>query len=43
MMREIRDRHRKEYEKNENLREQRLAEILKKYAHKIKGNVSVNI
>ena len=36
MMREIRDKHHAEYEKNPELREQRLAEIRKKYAGKIK-------
>jgi hypothetical protein len=43
MMCEIRERHRKEYDKNENLREQRLAEIRKKYAHKIKERAGVDI
>jgi|WetSurMetagenome_2_1015567.scaffolds.fasta_scaffold1315895_2 hypothetical protein len=36
MMREIRDKHSKEYESNPELREQRLAAIRKKYANKIK-------
>ena len=36
MMREIRDKHHAEYEKDPELREQRLAEIRKKYAGKIK-------
>lgn len=43
MMREIREMHRKEYEKNENLREQRLAEIRAKYARKIKASASLTV
>lgn len=37
MMREIRDKHQKEYEANPELREQRLLEIRKEYANKIKN------
>ena len=37
MMREIRDKHHAEYEKNPALREARLAAIRKKYAKKIKS------
>jgi len=36
MMRDIRNKHHAEYESNPQLREQRLAEIRKKYAKKIK-------
>jgi hypothetical protein len=39
MMREIRDKHQKEYEINPKLREQRLAAIREKYTHKIKVQV----
>jgi len=35
MMRDIRDKHHKEYELNPELREKRLAAIHKKFAHKI--------
>lgn len=38
MMREIRDKHHKEYELNPELREIRLAMIRKKYAHVIKNS-----
>ena len=37
MMREIRDKHHKAYSKNPQLREERLAEIRKRYAAKIKN------
>ena len=37
MMREIREKHHKEYENNPELRERRLSEIRKKYASKIKN------
>jgi hypothetical protein len=37
MMREIRDKHHEEYESNPKLREDRLAVIRKKYAHRIKN------
>lgn len=35
MMRDIREKHQKEYESNPELREKRLMLIRKKYAHKI--------
>jgi hypothetical protein len=38
MMRDIRNKHREEYEKNPELREKRLAEIRKKYFFRIKNN-----
>jgi hypothetical protein len=38
MMRDIRDKHHREYEINPELREKRLLEIRKKYASKIVGN-----
>jgi hypothetical protein len=38
MMRDIRDKHHKEYETNPGLREQRLLEIRKRYAFKIAKN-----
>jgi len=37
MMREIREKHHREYEENPELREKRLSEIRKKYAFKIKN------
>ncbi len=37
MMRDIRDKRHSEYEKNPQLREERLAAIRKKYAEKIKN------
>lgn len=41
MMRDIRDKHHKEYEINPELREKRLEEIRVKYSHKIsdKGKI----
>jgi hypothetical protein len=36
MMRDIRNKHHEEYEKNPKLRERRLAEIRKKYSSRIK-------
>jgi len=39
MMRDIRSKHHEEYEKNPEIREQRLAEIRKKYSNKIKNKV----
>ena len=38
MMRDIRNKHREEYEKNPELREKRLAEIRKRYFSEIKNN-----
>jgi hypothetical protein len=38
MMRDIRDKHHKEYEANPELREKRLLEIRKRYALKIAKN-----
>jgi hypothetical protein len=38
MMRDIRDKHHREYETNPELREKRLLEIRKKYALKISKN-----
>ena len=37
MMRDIRNKHHEEYEKNPGLREKRLAEIRKKYSARIKN------
>jgi len=37
MMRQIRNEHHKLYESNPDLREKRLIEIRKRYAHKIKN------
>jgi hypothetical protein len=37
MMREIRNKRHEEYEKNPEIREQRMAEIRKKYSNKIKN------
>jgi hypothetical protein len=42
MMRDIRDKHHKEYESEPGLREKRLAEIRKKYAHRIKSTTFSN-
>jgi len=36
MMRDIRDKHHEEYKANPELRQKRLSEIRKRYAHKIK-------
>lgn len=41
MMRNIRDRHYALYKSNPGLREERLAEIRKRYAHKIKQIESI--
>lgn len=43
MMREIRDKHHAEYEKNPDLRKKRLAEIRKKYAHRIRKSEFINL
>ena len=42
MMREIRDKHHKDYENKPELREKRLAAIRKKYAKKIKSQVTAS-
>ena len=42
MMRDIRNKHHEEYEKNPGLREQRLAEIRKKYSARIKNKELAN-
>ena len=42
MMRDIRNKHHKEYEKNPELREIRLTEIRKKYSARIKNQEPVN-
>ncbi len=36
MMRDIRDKHHEQYKANPELRQKRLSEIKKRYAHKIK-------
>ncbi len=43
MMRDIRSKHHDEYENNPDLREQRLAEIRKKYKARFKNNRAVSI
>ena len=43
MMREIRYKHHKEYKNNPDLRKKRLAEIRKKYAHRIRKSEFVNL
>ena len=42
MMRDIRNKHHEVYEKNPGLREQRLAEIRKKYSSRIKNKALVS-
>ena len=42
MMRDIRNKHHEEYEKNPELREKRLAEIRKKYSARIKNKGLAN-
>ena len=42
MMRDIRNKHHEEYEKNPGLREKRLAEIRKKYSNRIKNKELTN-
>ena len=42
MMRDIRNKHHEEYEKNPESREKRLAEIRKKYSKKIKNKEIAN-
>ena len=42
MMRDIRNKHHEEYEKNPELREKRLAEIRKKYSTRIKNKELAN-
>ena len=43
MMRDIRDKHHKEYELNPELREKRLAAIHKKFAHKIEKSEKFHV
>jgi hypothetical protein len=42
MMRDIRNKHHEEYEKNPELREKRLAKIRKKYSKRIKNKELAN-
>ncbi|MDR9414687.1 MAG: hypothetical protein RI564_00285 [Gracilimonas sp.] len=41
LMRDIREKHKDEYQKNPELREKRLAEIRKKYKDRIKDKASL--